>query len=280
MPQPLKHQVLNSKNMRLAVKAGVLAAFLGFLPAGSTDASVKIPVQPDGYVTDRAGMLSPSVRTRLEERLQSFEKQTTSQVLVATFPALEGESLEDFSIKVAEAWKPGQKSRDNGVIVLIFRDEHKIRIEVGYGLEGVLTDAVSAQIIREIVAPAFRAGNFDQGVEEGVRAILQAIRGEYKALPAEANHEGDGLLRGVATLLVLVLALDLIRYFSYWSGHRSYSSRYGFWEWFFLFSLLWFILRMLMTSRGGYSGQGGGWSSGGYSGGGGRFGGGGASGGW
>lgn len=263
------------------LKAGAVLLLLGSLP--SAFAALEIPAKPDGYVTDSSALLSPAARTRLENTLRLFEEKTSTQVLVAIFPSLEGESLEDFSIRLAEAWKPGQKTRDNGIVFLIFRDDRKIRIEVGYGLEGALTDALSASIIRDIVAPQFRAGNFDEGVEQGAAAILQAVEGEYTALPAPAQSpQDDGLVQGLAFLFLIVAGLDFIRYLFYRSGHRAYPERYGFWEWFFLFSILWILLRAFLTSRGGYSGRSGGWSGGrgGYSGGGGRFGGGGASGGW
>lgn len=265
--------------MTKALKAGIVFVFLGLMPAAS--AALKIPAQPDGYITDQAGMMTPAVRSRLEARLQDFEKQTTSQILIATFQTLDGESLEDFSIRVAETWKAGQQGKDNGVLLLIFRDDRKIRIEVGYGLEGVLTDALSAAIIRDIITPQFKTGNFDQGIEDGADALMKTIRGEYTAPRPEPPSETDGLVHAVLMVLLAAGVLDVIRYLSYWSGHRSYSGRYGVWEWFFLFSILWFILRLLLSSRGGYSGRSGGWNSGGgYSGGGGRFGGGGASGGW
>lgn len=263
------------------LKAGAILLLACFLP--SAFAALKIPAKPDGYVTDSASLLSPAVRTRLENTLRLFEEKTSSQVLVAIFPGLEGESLEDFSIRLAEAWKPGQKMRDNGILFLIFRDDRRIRIEVGYGLEGALTDAVSASIIRDVVAPHFRAGNFDQGVELGAAAILEAVKGEYTAVEKTAQtSQDDGLLQGLAFLFLLAAGVDFSRYLFYRSSHRTYAERYGFWEWFFLFSILWLLLRAFLTSRGGYSGRSGGWSSGsgGYSGGGGRFGGGGASGGW
>src|SRR3989338_2699027 len=98
--------------------------------------ALEIPERPAGYVTDEAGLLSPPVRQRLEYRLADYERKTTNQVVVAAFPSLEGESLEDFSIRLAEKWKIGQAGRDNGAIFLIFKADRKMRIEVGYGLEG------------------------------------------------------------------------------------------------------------------------------------------------
>ena len=107
--------------------------------------------------------------------------------MVAIFDSLEGGSLEDFSIHLAEKWKVGQKDKSNGVILLIFKSDRKVRIEVGYGLEGALPDVIANQIIQNEIVPNFRAGNYDAGVERAVASILQATKGEYKAAPV--NHD-------------------------------------------------------------------------------------------
>ena len=130
--------------------------------------ALSVPEKPEGRIHDRAGLLSRSARQALESRLALFEQQTSNQVVVAIFPSLEGGSIEDFSIRLAEKWKFGTAKNDNGVILLIFPDDRAVRIEVGYGLEGVLTDAVCAQIIRERITPAFRKGDFDTGVASGI----------------------------------------------------------------------------------------------------------------
>ena len=103
---------------------------------------------------------------------------------------MQGEPLEDFSLQVAEAWKVGQKDLDNGAILLIAKNERKIRIEVGYGLEGSLTDMLSGRIIRDMIVPAFKAGNFDQGVAGGVAAMMAAVKGEYQAQPTQRQPRG------------------------------------------------------------------------------------------
>ncbi len=280
---------------------GLAFTFLLWSVPGPSSA-LEVPPHPDGYISDRAELLSPSAKAQLEAMLRDFEVQTSNQVVVATFPSLEGESLEDFSIQLAEAWKIGQQGKDNGVIFLIFKLDRKMRIEVGYGLESVLSDALAGQIIRDVVTPHFRQGRMETGIAAGLAAILEAIEGEYQG----SGSSGDALRRRTLTpaelkalqrqsarILVLLLgvaavlfAVDLFRYHAYRKTHQTHPRRYSFWEWFFRFALLVAIVSllfriffyMLLFSRGGYGSHGRG--GGGFSGGGGRFGGGGASGGW
>ena len=253
--------------------------------ASSLWADFQIPENPDGYVTDRAGLLSSSARANLEAILQSFESQTSNQVVVATFPSMEDGSLEDISVRLAQQWKIGQKARNNGVLFLIFKNDRAMRIEVGYGLEGVLTDALSAQIVRNEVTPYFRAGEFEKGILSGVRAILSATKGEYQADAAAQNGDGAGLLKLILIVCGVLFAVDLVRYGFYLMTHLQDSRRYGFFEWFVIFAALWFVLRLLIESSlrsggRGWTSGGGSSSGGGFSGGGGSFGGGGASGRW
>ena len=252
--------------------------------------ALDIPAQPDGYVTDRAGLLSAPVRTKLEQRLADFERETSNQLLVATFPSLEGDSLEDFSIRLAEKWQAGQQSRNNGIIFLIFPKDHQMRIEVGYGLEGALPDALAGQILNRIVTPHFQAGHFDEGVLEGVTAIQKAVRGEYQDLQTTSQLkpvDWTPFLLLILIVCAVVTVIDLFRFRKYARQNRTYEFRYGFGGWWFRFALLLFILNAIfrivfyamMASRGGYYGNRGGF--GGFGGGGGgSFGGGGASGRW
>ncbi|HBT97003.1 MAG TPA: methanol dehydrogenase, partial [Desulfobulbaceae bacterium] len=136
---------------------------------------------PTGHINDRAGMLDVATVERLETFLTSFEKSDSTQIAVLTVPNLGAESLEGFSLAVAEQWGLGQKGKDNGVLLLIARDERRVRIEVGYGLEGRLTDLIAGQIIRNVITPAFRQGDFDLGVTRGVEAMAAAVKGEYQA---------------------------------------------------------------------------------------------------
>src|SRR5437870_2248609 len=127
-------------------------------------------------VNDLAGMLPPEKTQQLEEQLRQFEEQTSHQIAVLTIPSLEGDTLEDFSIRVAENWNIGRKGFDNGAILLIVRDDRKLRIEVGYGLEGVMPDAIASRIIREVIVPRFRDNDFGDGIEAGVDAIMKVTQ--------------------------------------------------------------------------------------------------------
>jgi uncharacterized protein len=259
----------------------------------------------DHYVNDYAGMLSASQRSALEALLREHEERTTNQVVILTIPSLEGESLEEFSIKVAHG-RIGQKGKDNGVLLLVARKERKIRIEVGYGLEGALTDAESASIIRDVITPAFKAGNYYAGLLGGSQAIIQAIKGEFRSAggpthPGKASRKGFPLMGFLMMLLVPLGLLGMLpRLFRAGGGGVL-----GFLGGLLLFhSLVAAILGAIFgmgflfflslgsafgsTRRGGYFGggfsgggfSGGGFSGGGFSGGGGGFGGGGASGSW
>ncbi|MDI9424989.1 MAG: TPM domain-containing protein, partial [Spirochaetota bacterium] len=128
-----------------------------------------------GHVNDTAGMFSEPVRAEVERLLAKHESRTTNQVVVVTVPSLEGEILEEYSIRLAETWKIGQKGKDNGVILLFSRDDRKLRIEVGYGLEGTLTDLMAGRIIRNNIVPHFKDGRFDDGLRSGVNGILRIL---------------------------------------------------------------------------------------------------------
>lgn len=286
-------------------RISILISFL-VLIAAPTLSALDIPKRPKGYVSDYAAMLSPQTRSGLENALALFERRTTNQLFVVTFPSLEGGSLEDFSIRLAEAWKPGTKDKDNGVIFLIFKDDRKMRIEVGYGLEGTLPDALAGQIIQQVVTPLFQQGDYERGILAGVQAITQATQGEYQAeaRSATSTYRGErrkltpeeleamragqralGMLIFIAVIIFFIV--DFFRYRRYHHDHRLYKGRYSFWEWWFRFAILLAVLSILfrvlfyamLFSRGGsYGGRSG---FGGFSGGGGGgFGGGGASGGW
>ena len=138
-----------------------------------------------GHVNDYANMLSPSTKAELEKELSSFEQTDSTQIVILTIPSLEGEVLDEFSIKVAEAWKIGQKGKDNGIIITVAKQEKKIRVEVGRGLEGVLTDLSAGRIVDLVIKPKFKRGDFDGGFVAGVHSLIDATRGEFKA---DKNH--------------------------------------------------------------------------------------------
>ncbi|MGV1098413.1 TPM domain-containing protein [Thiovibrio sp. JS02] len=183
MPLPTESPHLRQTRPRrpLLVRLGLVFAVCLLLAAYALPVfALEVP-QHQGYVTDLAGMLTPAARQRLEQMLLAFEETDSTQVAVLTIPSLEGDSLEEFSIRTVDAWKIGQKGRDNGVLLLVSKAERKIRIEVGRGLEGVLTDVLTGRIADNIITPRFKAGRFDEGFEAGVSALIAASRGEFKA---------------------------------------------------------------------------------------------------
>ena len=137
-------------------------------------------------------MLSPSTRAKLAEELQAFEQSDSTQLIILTIPSLEGDALEDFSIKAAEVWKIGQKGKDNGIILLVSKGDRKIRIEVGKGLEGKLTDLMAGRIIDLVITPRFKRGDMDGGILAGVSALIDATRGEFKAEPQRHPSRSRG----------------------------------------------------------------------------------------
>ena len=213
-----------------------------------------------GRVVDEAQMIEPSVRAQLSQQLQAHEQASGEQLVVVTLPDLQGTTIEDYGVQLGRHWAIGQKDKNNGALLIVARDERKLRIEVGYGLEGTLTDAQSWVIINQVIAPKFKAGKFSQGISDGVAAMIQVVGGEPLAVPAhvaDANFAKDnpGFSIGLFILLIGVL----------WLCNR-------------LGLPVWAILLAILSSsgRGGRDGGGGG----GFRGGGGGFGGGGASGGW
>ena len=246
--------------------------------AATAFASDPLPQKPSRYVSDNAGVLSPNTVSALNLRLEAFERETSNQVIVATFPKVpDGYVLEDFTQRTAEAWGIGQEKDDNGVALFVFPNDRRTRIEVGYGLEGALPDAIAKRIIENEMLPAFRAGDFDSGVRRAVTAIMQATRGEYKGsgrTVADSEEDG-GLFWIIVFLFLLMLALMILanrgalRRGTYYGprGRRVvwYPDIGGGWQG--------------GGSRGGGFGGGSG-GGGGFSGGGGGFGGGGASGSW
>jgi uncharacterized protein len=223
-----------------------------------------VPPKPIRPVLDDAGVLSPAAQGAIVDSILRFERASSNQIAVAIFPSLEGESLEDFTIRLAEAWRPGQAERDNGVILAIFVSDRKVRIEVGYGLEGALPDAVARRIIRNEITPAFRAGDYDRGVTAAVSAIMAATRGEYEGIDRRDDGEPPSIVFILFAFLFFMLPILHRRA----SGGRNLTGR----------GVL--LGGPLFGDGSGQSGRSGGSgdSFGGF--GGGSFGGGGASGGW
>ncbi len=222
-------------------------------------AQKEIPELWGQHVHDEAKALAQQTIDNLEQRLKIFEDSTSNQIVILIVPTLDGEVIEQYGLRVAEKWKLGQKDKDNGVVLLVSINDRKMRIEVGQGLEGPLPDAICNRIIRNEMAPNFRRGDYDAGVTAATNAIMQSIKGEYKAEDGPVRGTGGG--NRFVTLLVIFIIFSLFRFLARRGG------RSGGW-----------------TSGGGWfiGGGGGNWGGGGggFSGGGGSFGGGGSSGSW
>lgn len=229
-----------------------------------------LPPAPARWVSDRAEVLSPGAAAKIDQRLEQFEREQGSQVLVAIFRTLpEGAVLEDWTQRVAESWRVGRGREDDGVVLFVFAEDRLLRLEVGYGLEGALTDLESKAILDETLVPHLRRGDWDGGIDAASTAILEAIRGEYAppprhgpgaAAPLAGVSCGFFLMVVVGTLFLAILLARRARR----GGGGGFRGGGGSW------------------SGGGFGGgfSGGGFSGGGFSGGGGSFGGGGASGRW
>lgn len=236
----------------------------------AAQAELKFP-ELTGRVVDNAQMIEPSVRDQLTQQLQAHEKATGEQLVVVTLPNLQGTDIADFGYQLGRHWGIGQKDKNNGALLIVARDERKLRIEVGYGLEDRLTDAQSSVIIHQVITPAFKAGNYSKGISDGVAAMLVVLGGNPLDEPStvfesSGDPNDDFVSRHPGLFVFLVL----------------------------LFILTVFVCQMLgilPAGRGGSGGSGGfggglggggfgGGGGGGFSGGGGSFGGGGSSGGW
>jgi uncharacterized protein len=163
----------------LARLIAVLSLLVGLAPGA---AAIEVPYLT-GRVNDYAGVIPAETRERIERRLEAYEKETTVQIAVLTVGSLDGEALEDYSMKVAETWKLGRKGKDNGVLLLVAQRDRKMRLEVGYGLEATLPDALCRRILDGVVRPRFRAGDYGGGVESGVDAVIAALGGKGIAAP-------------------------------------------------------------------------------------------------
>ncbi len=246
-------------------RAALLVLALGFalLPASAE------PTFPalTGRVVDDANLLSPEDEQALTEELKQLEDKSSDQLVVVTLPSLQGYTIEDFGYRLGRHWGIGTKALDNGVLLIVAPNERKVRIEVGYGLEPILTDALSKIIIENGILPRFRAGDFSGGIKDGVRDIALALTGDAAELEAraKARHDADEPTIDWFTVLfyiaIFLLIIYLTRNGSYVVPSGSGKSGRSAWS----------------SGGGGWSGGGGG---GGFSGGGGGFGGGGSSGSW
>jgi uncharacterized protein len=246
----------------------VLLALAGALVVPFAAAQAKIPPAPSRWASDEAGFLSRPAVEALDARLQDYERQTGHQLLVWIGRKLgENEALEDWTVKAFAAWKVGRKGLDDGLVLFIFAEDRKIRIEVGYGLEDKVPDAYAYRVINDILTPGFRAGRPDEAVDAAVTALIGYISGNQPPSGEETRApRGISAVKGVFSGIVILILIILF------ITHPSLA--------------LWLLINILSgggRGRGGGWGGGGSWGGGGgggFSGGGGMSGGGGASGGW
>ncbi|HTX49025.1 MAG TPA: TPM domain-containing protein [Caulobacteraceae bacterium] len=253
--------------------AAVLACAALLLAFVSAPAALADPTFPalTGRVVDDAHILSPQTQSDLTAKLAALEAKTGRQLVVVTLPSLQGYEIEDYGYQLGRAWGIGQKGQNNGVLFIVAPNEHKVRIEVGYGLEGTITDALSSQILQTDVLPKFRSGDMEGGVVAGADALIAQLgadpataQASIQQAAAESRPHGSpfGAIFG---LIVFVIVISLL-----FRGHGGGG-------------MGWLLPMMILSSGsrgGGWGGGDGGGGFGGFSGGGGSFGGGGASGSW
>jgi uncharacterized protein len=229
-----------------------------------------------GRVVDQAAIIGPDVRARLSALLEAHEKQSGQQFAVLTVPSLDGDAIEDFSIRVVDRWQLGKKGKDDGLLLLVVPKDKRVRIEVGRGLEGDVTDAVSSRVIRNIMGPAFRSGDYGGGIERALTSLMRTASGQAPSVgDGEPSGEPTKHSSGLGSWWILLILLFLPMLFASGRGGRRRGG---------------FGAGGLFLGGGGLGGGfgggfggggfGGGGGGGGFSGGGGGFGGGGSSGSW
>jgi uncharacterized protein len=226
-----------------------------------------------GRVVDQAGMLDATARAQISQMFEAHEQASGEQLVVVTVPDLQGTTIEDYGYQLGRAWGIGQKGKDNGALLLIAKDERRVRIEVGYGLEDRLTDAQSSILINSVILPAFKQGHFSAGIQAGAAAMLQVLGGDPLAQPQHraASEQGRQQLPWPLFLFLIVVVVFIVR------GGGGGGGRGGGGRSVLNGAILGSVLGGGGSSGGGFGSGGGG---GGFGGGGGSFGGGGASGGW
>ncbi len=252
--------------------AALAAVFLWLFAVQAQAADIAFPALT-GRVVDDAGILSPAAENRLSAELAAHEQRTGQQVVVAIVKSLEGQPIEDYGYQLGRAWGIGQKDKDTGIILLVAPNERKVRIEVGYGMEGDLTDALAATIIDQTILPRFRQGDMQGGVVAGAEQILRALGDDLPAgavreqVPVRHHGNGHGSL---GSILLSFLIFGLFMWFARGRGGGGGGGS----------MILPLVIASSWGGRGGGGSSFGGGGGGGFSGGGGSFGGGGASGSW
>lgn len=255
--------------MSLRELPGVLAAscFALLLLVCTSVAAPDFP-QLSGRVVDTAGLLDAGTEASLTEKLEALETKTTDQIVVVTLKSLQGETIEQYGYQLGRNWGVGQKEKNNGALLIVAVKERKVRIEVGYGLEGVLTDALTKVIIDSAIVPRFRAGDFPGGIVAGTTDLITALTGGKETLLARQPEPDATRYQSTIDTIFTIIIFLVIAYHIYliFTGGTAVLGRSG----------------SSRSGSSGWSSGGGGWSGGGggFGGGGGSFGGGGSSGGW
>ncbi len=266
----------------------LMCALIGGLHSALAQDAAKPALTLTGRVVDAAGIIDPAQRRQLTQKLADYEVKSSDQVVVVTVPSLNGEDIETYSNRLFRAWALGQKQENNGILLVVAPNDRKVRIEVGYGLEGVMTDALSSVIISGTIIPEFRTGNYSGGIVQGVDGILSVLSGDGAELEARARRNAQTSSDDVDWVFVVFIAFWCLIFFGGFGmailtpifGRKIGPGKYQ-----------WLGMVVDYNNRGGGSGGrgggswgGGGWTSGGggggFSGGGGSSGGGGASGSW
>ncbi|MFT6757155.1 MAG: hypothetical protein ACJA0M_001035 [Chitinophagales bacterium] len=234
-----------------------LVALLALLLAGSVFAQPKFPAL-SGIVVDEAGMLNTATNAQLSEYLLGHQRATGNQIVVVTVADLQGYEIADYGYQLGRHWGIGEQGKDNGVLLIVAKTERKVRIEVGYGFEGDLTDAISSNIIHAVILPQFKLGQFPKGILLGSKSIVEALGGQYQMRKAAKKKTAGNNFSAVIFIVIVLLNIG--------GGMFGGGRRRG--------------ARSMFIPGGFGGGRSSGGFGGGFSGGGGGFGGGGASGGW
>jgi len=258
----------------------VILIGIQFLP--NTSFAQKFPAKPEGFVNDYAHILSQGQIQRLDQKLSNYRDTTSNEVAIVTVPSLQGYPIDQFSLKVLDKWGVGQHNKRNGVLIFVAPNEKKMRIEVGYGLEGAIPDIIAGHIVNNVMKPYFKKGEFYQGLNQAVDAIMLQAAGEYKPSKKKKNDKGGGSAFPVLFIIAVIIYIIIIkrdgpRQHGGGGGRGGRRRTYG--------------SSGIIFLPGGWGGGGWGGGSGGFGGGGGGFGGfsggggfagggGGASGGW
>ncbi len=259
----------------LRFASAFFAAALVLVAAEAPAALPPIPESPTRWVTDQAGLLSPSTREALDARLEAYERSSGHQVIVYIAQTTGGWPLEEFCVKAFEKWRPGRKGLDDGVVLFVFTQDRRLHIEVGYGLEGTLPDIIAGRIVRDQMVPLLAAGKGEEAITTGVDSILSVISGSTGQAEASPGVSSSTRAAGRATQpselglgQMIVIGIIGFVFLVILVTHPRLA--------------LWILFNLLMSGRGGgsFGGGGLGGGGGGFSGGGGRSGGGGASGSW